>query len=549
MSERAHLLEVENLSVEFDTSRGVLRAVDEVSWHLDRGETLAILGESGSGKSVSASAVLGLIDSPPGFITSGRILFEGEDLLTKSEAERRQINGQRIAMIFQDTLASFNPVYTVGWQIAEAFHAHGVTGREAHSRTLELMRRVGIPDPERRIRDYPHQFSGGQRQRLMIAMAIALSPDILLADEPTSALDVTVQAEILKLLKALQKDVGMGMLLITHDLGVAAEVADRVAVMQQGRIVETGPVAEVLGDPQHPYTRRLLAAMPGRDFAPERPQDGDKPLLEVRDLSKSYQLRFGPFGRSGAPELLALDKARFEVFKGETIGIVGESGSGKSTLARTLLRIEQPTSGDALFDGASLYGRAETKSLSRRIQAVFQDPSASLNPRLTVAEIIAEPWEIHPGVLAPRDRPARIAELLEQVGLDGSMASRYPHQFSGGQRQRIAIARAMALRPELIVCDEAVSALDASIQAQVVDLLRDLQRQYGMSYLFITHDLSVVRGFADRIIVMQQGRIVEQGSTRQIFEAPQSDYTRQLLASRPLLERHHFDTSIQKQSK
>ncbi len=533
-----HLLEVENLCVEFDTQRGVVPAVRNVSWHLDRGETLAILGESGSGKSVSASAVMGLIDSPPGFITSGRILLEGEDLLQKSDVERLDINGRRIAMIFQDTLAALNPVYPVGWQIAEAFRAHGVEAGEARKRSLELLRKVGIPDPDRRIRDYPHQFSGGQRQRVMIAMAIAMSPDLLLADEPTSALDATVQAAILKLLKELQAETGMGMLLITHDLGVVVEVADRVAVMQNGAIVETGPVKEVFSNPKHPYTRKLLDAVPGHQPFAAKAEGEPNILLKVRDLTKHHAISKGIFSRHTGDVVRALDGVSFDLYRGETLGIVGESGSGKSTLARALLGIEAPTAGNAEFDGQPMFGvpREQARRRSRNIQAVFQDPTASLNPRMTVADIISEPWEIHPEVLPKAQRPARVAELLEQVGLKAAHAARYPHQFSGGQRQRIAIARALALKPDLIICDEAVSALDVSIQAQVIDLLKDLKDQYGLSYIFITHDLAVVKDFADRIIVMRNGRIVEQGSTEQIFTAPAQAYTRELIAARPILE-------------
>lgn len=538
MTKPTHLLEVQDLSVEFDTNRGVVSAVKHVNWYLDRGETLAILGESGSGKSVSSAAVMGLIDSPPGFITSGRILLDGEDILRKSDAERLDINGRRIAMIFQDTLAALNPVYSVGWQIAEAFRAHGVLASEARERSLELLRKVGIPQPDKRLDDYPHQFSGGQRQRVMIAMAIAMSPDLLLADEPTSALDATVQASILKLLKDLQKETGMGMLLITHDLGVVMEVADRVAVMNGGQIVETGTVAEVFKSPKHPYTRKLLDAVPGHQPFPPKESRVNDTLLAVRDLTKHHVVSLGMFAKHSGNVVKALDGVSFDLRRGETLGIVGESGSGKSTLARSILGIEALTSGGAEFNGKPMFGVSdeETRRRSRHIQAVFQDPTASLNPRMTIAEIISEPWCIHPDTLAKSLRPARVAELLEQVGLSASHALRYPHQFSGGQRQRIAIARALAINPGLIICDEAVSALDVSVQAQVIDLLRLLKTQYGLSYIFITHDLAVVKDFADRIIVMRNGRIVEEGPTEQIFTAPREAYTRELLAARPILE-------------
>jgi len=515
-----HLLEVRNLSVTFHTARGPVRAVRNVSWHLDRGEVLAILGESGSGKSVSASAIMDLIDCPPGEITSGELLFEGRDLLKMGREARRDINGKRIAMIFQDPLSHLNPVYTVGWQIEETMVIHGTPRATARRETVALLAKVGIPDPQHSAGKYPHQFSGGQRQRLMIAMALALRPDILIADEPTTALDVTVQAQILDLLEKLQEETGMGLLLITHDLGVVAEVADRVVVMNGGEIVEQGTAADVYANPQHPYTRKLIAAAPGKG---EMPADRDRvePLLSVTGLSKVY----GGF--------TALQSADFELAEGETVAIVGESGSGKSTLAKCLLRLEEPTAGRAMYKGRDLFRLSprELYQMRRDIQMVFQDPTQSLNPRMSVYDLVSEAWVIHPEIL-PRDRwRARVAELLEQVGLSPEHLHRYPHQFSGGQRQRIAIARALALEPRVIICDEAVSALDVSIQAQVIELLADLRRRLGLSYVFIAHDLPVVRDFADRVIVMQGGRIVEQGTVRQIFEAPRETYTKNLLAA------------------
>jgi peptide/nickel transport system ATP-binding protein len=409
----------------------------------------------------------------------------------------------------------------VGSQIAETMTAHGRPRAEARARALELMKRVGIPDAENRIDAYPHQFSGGQRQRLMIAMALALKPDILIADEPTTALDVTVQAQILALLEELQAETGMGLVLITHDLGVVAEVADRVVVMNSGQIVETGTAAQVYRDPSHPYTKKLIAAVPGTgDMA--RPLDtGIKPVLEVNRLCKSYG------------EFEALKDASLTVLPGETVAIVGESGSGKSTLAKTLLRLEEATSGEALYQGRDLMTmpRGELFAMRRQIQMVFQDPTQSLNPRMTVGQIISEAFVIHREIL-PKDRwKDRVEELLHQVGLDPGHVHRYPHQFSGGQRQRIAIARALALEPKLIICDEAVSALDVSIQAQVMRLLKRLQDGLGLSFLFIAHDLPLVRDFAHRVVVMQGGRIVEQGPVRQIFDAPRQDYTRALLAA------------------
>ena len=516
-----HLLEVRNLTVDFHTARGAVHAVRDVSWHLDRGECLAILGESGSGKSVSASAVMNLIDCPPGEIVTGEILFEGRNLLTLSDEARRELNGKRIAMIFQDPMSHLNPVYSVGFQIAETMTAHGVAGSDARARALDLMRRVGIPDPEMKIDAYPHQFSGGQRQRLMIAMALALKPDILIADEPTTALDVTVQAQILALLEELQRETGMGLLLITHDLGVVAEVADRVVVMNSGEIVETGTAAEVYRNPRHPYTRKLIGAVPGAGEMAAPLDTGINPILDIQGLTKKY----GPF--------TALDNASLTVLPGETVAIVGESGSGKSTLAKTLLRLEEATSGAAYYGGKDLISIPpnELFALRREIQMVFQDPTQSLNPRMSVGQIISEAFAIHPGIL-PKDRwAARVQELLHQVGLDPGHIHRYPHQFSGGQRQRIAIARALALEPKLIICDEAVSALDVSIQAQVIDLLNKLQEDLGLSYLFIAHDLPLVRDFAHRVVVMQGGRIVEQGPVQQIFENPRQPYTKALLAA------------------
>jgi peptide/nickel transport system ATP-binding protein len=534
-----HLLEVEGLAVEFHTAAGTVHAVNGISWHVDSGETLALLGESGSGKSVSAAAVMNLIDSPPGYVTAGRILYRGQDLLRMPSEQRRPINGRQIAMIFQDTLAHLNPVYSVGWQIAETIRAHGeASAGEARARAVALLERVGIPEPRRRADDYPHQFSGGQRQRVMIAMALALRPDVLIADEPTTALDVTVQAQILALLRELQAETGMALVLITHDLGVVAEVADRVAVMHDGRIVETGPVRQIFHSPAHAYTRRLMAAIPGRQallgHGGERAPAG--PLLRVEGLAKHYEITKGLMRRKTGEVTRAVDGVSFDLEAGETLGLVGESGSGKSTLARTLLRLEEPTEGRVSYRGDDLVklAPAELLRLRRLIQVVFQDPYASLNPRMTVAQIIAEPWSIHNDVLPKARWQGRVCELLEQVGMHPEHARRYPHQFSGGQRQRIAIARALALRPEVIICDEAVSALDVSIQAQVIALLWELQKTFGLAYLFIAHDLPVVRHFADRVLVMHQGRIVEQGPTEQIFERPQHPYTRALLAASPV---------------
>jgi len=514
------LLDVRNLSVDFHTARGTVHAVKNVSWSVNRGETLAILGESGSGKSVSASAVMNILDMPPAHIVGGEILFEGKDLLKVSYEDHRALNGKRIAMIFQDPLSHLNPVYTVGWQIIEMMTAHGRPADAARARALELIGRVGIADPEAALHKYPHQFSGGQRQRLMIAMALMLKPDILIADEPTTALDVTIQADVLALLKELQAETGMGLVLITHDLGVVAEIADRVVVMSKGEIVEAGTPREVYHNAQHPYTRQLIGAAPGRGEI--KLLDAAAPvLLETRKLCKTYG------------EFTALKDVSLVLHRGQSLAVVGESGSGKSTLARAILRLEQADSGEAIWKGQNLLSMNAKELLARRgeIQMVFQDPTQSLNPRMSVYQLIAEGWDIHRLLPDRKARQGRVGELLAQVGLQPEHAARYPHQFSGGQRQRIAIARALALEPELIICDEAVSALDVSIQAQVIALLNDLKERLGISFLFIAHDLGVVRDFADTVIVMKAGEIVERGPTTQIFDAPQHEYTRRLLAA------------------
>ncbi|ODS51615.1 MAG: ABC transporter ATP-binding protein [Agrobacterium sp. SCN 61-19] len=515
-----HLLEVRNLSVEFHTAVGVVKAVRNMSYHLDRGETLAILGESGSGKSVSSSAIMNLIDMPPGRISSGEILLDGVDLLTMPLSKRLEINGRKIAMIFQDPLSHLNPVYTVGWQIREALTTHGTDSTKAQTEALRLLGRVGIPDPENALDKYPHEFSGGQRQRVMIAMALALRPDLLIADEPTTALDVTVQAEVLALLKELQRETGMAILIITHDLGVVAEIADRVVVMEKGVLVEAGSVREVYKNPQHPYTKKLIAAAPGKGEMHE-PLKGAEPVLSVRDMRKNY----GAFA--------ALKGVSFDLLAGETLAVVGESGSGKSTLARILLRLDEPDSGSARWKGRDLFqlSPAELFKLRRDLQMVFQDPTQSLNPRMTVYQLISEAWVIHPDILPKSKWRERVAELLTQVGLGPEHMGRYPHQFSGGQRQRVAIARALALEPQLIICDEAVSALDVSVQAQVIALLDKLRKEMGIAFIFIAHDLPVVRDFADHVMVMQKGEVIELGTVREIFETPKQAYTQALLAA------------------
>jgi peptide/nickel transport system ATP-binding protein len=515
-----HLLEVRNLSVEFHTAGGVVHAVRDISYHIDRGETLAILGESGSGKSVSSSAIMNLIDMPPGRISAGEILLDGKDLLKIPAEARREINGKRIAMIFQDPLSHLNPVYTVGWQIREAMTTHGQDATKSTAEAKRLLARVGIPDPDIAMKKYPHEFSGGQRQRVMIAMALALRPDLLIADEPTTALDVTVQAEVLSLLKELQRETGMAVLIITHDLGVVAKIADRVVVMEKGALVESGTVRDVYKNPQHAYTKKLISAAPGKGDMHEPDAKGEA-LLSVRDVRKRY----------GAFE--ALKGISFDLMAGETMAVVGESGSGKSTLARVLLRLDEPDAGSALWKGRDLFqlSPAELYKLRRDLQMVFQDPTQSLNPRMTVFQLISEAWVIHPDILPRAKWRERVTELLRQVELSPEHMSRYPHQFSGGQRQRIAIARALALEPKLIICDEAVSALDVSVQAQVIALLDQLRRNMGLSFIFIAHDLPVVRDFADHVMVMQKGKVVEMGTVRQVFEAPREEYTRALLAA------------------
>ena len=518
------MLVVEGLTVALPPGADRAHAVSGVSFTLAAGEVLCIVGESGSGKSVSASAVMGLL--PPALRpTAGRIGFEGKDLLRATPSAMRALRGTRLGMIFQEPMTALNPLMRVGQQLAEVMQVHGVpVGR----RPLELLESVQLPDPPRMLRAYPHQLSGGQRQRVMIAMALALEPAILIADEPTTALDVTTQKEILRLIRDVQRRRGTGVLFITHDFGVVAEIADRVAVMQSGVIVEQGSADAVLNRPQHPYTRALIAAVPARARAARAPETGPV-LLEMQGVGKTYRrpsLLRGP----GTP---AVVDATLHIRRGETLGLVGESGSGKSTLARCVVDLVVPDEGSIRFDGAELRGlsRAGWLPLRRRIGMVFQDPFASLNPRRRVGDIIAEGPVAH-GVPRAAAR-AQAADLLRLVRLDPGAADRFPHEFSGGQRQRIGIARALALQPELLVADEPVSALDVSVQAGILALLEELRSRLGLTMLFITHDLRVAAQVCDRVAVMQRGRIVEQGPTGTVFGDPQHEYTRMLLDSVP----------------
>jgi ABC-type glutathione transport system ATPase component len=520
------LLSVQDLTIALPPGADRPHAVAGVSFTLDPGEVLCIVGESGSGKSLSAAAIMGLL--PPVLRRErGTIEFEGRDLLALSQTEMRAFRGARLGMIFQEPMTALNPLMRVGDQIAEVLAVHNAGG--ARDRVPELLAAVNLPDPTRLARAWPHLLSGGQRQRVMIAMALALEPTLLIADEPTTALDVTTQMQILRLIKDIQQRRGMGVLFITHDFGVVAEIADRVAVMQEGRIVEAGGTTQVLDAPEHPYTRALIAAVPHR-MAAHIPAEG-RPVLEVVGVRKTFRRGAGLFG--GGTTVHAVADADFVLRKGETLGLVGESGSGKSTLARCVVRLVQPDEGAIRFHDTNLarLDRRGWKPFRKRIQMVFQDPFASLNPRRRVSEIIAD-GPIAAGT--PRiEALHRVGELLSLVQLDPSAADRFPHEFSGGQRQRIGIARALAMDPELLIADEPVSALDVSVQAQVLDLLEELRQRLGLTMLFITHDLRVAAQICSRIAVMQHGRIVEQGETAQVFNTPRHPYTQSLLDSIP----------------
>ncbi len=581
------LLEVKNLKTYFTTEEGTVKAVDDVSFTLNRGETVGIVGESGSGKSVTSLSIMRLIPMPPGRIAGGEILYypkdqdEPIDLVKLSEDQIRKYRGNDISVIFQEPMTSLNPVFTCGNQVTEAIRLHqNVSKSEARERTLELFKKVELPDPPRIFRSYPHQLSGGQKQRVMIAMAMSCNPDVLIADEPTTALDVTVQKTILDLMNDLRQEIDASIIFITHDLGVIAEIADRVIVMYKGKIVEQGDVYQIFANPQHPYTKGLLACRPPLDYrlsklpvvsdfmsvtmnedgsrnitekqssveevienfkvSPEQTKErhrnlfAKEPILEVKNLSTWFASKKNFFGKA-LSYVKAVDDVTFDVYPGETLGLVGESGCGKTTLGRTIIKLQEARGGEIIFRGKDLLklNQAEMKVQRRDLQIIFQDPYSSLNPRMTIGNAIMEPMQVH-GVLAnDEERKARVIELLETVNLEARHFTRYPHEFSGGQRQRICVARALALEPKFIICDESVSALDVSVQAQVLNLLLELQAKLNLTYIFISHDLSVVKFMSDRMIVMNKGKIEEMGVADEIYADPKRDYTRGLIEAIP----------------
>jgi glutathione transport system ATP-binding protein len=561
MKDRKPLLSVEGLSVEF----GASRVVDDLSFSVEAGKTVAVVGESGSGKSVTSLSTMRLADMMGATFASGRIMFEDKDLLKASQKEMRSIRGKEIAMIFQEPMTSLNPVFTIGDQICEVLVLHEKMGKTAAmAEAGRLLDMVRLPDATELLTRYPHQLSGGMRQRVMIAMALACRPKLLIADEPTTALDVTIQAQILNIMRDLQKTLGMGMVFITHDMGVVAEMADYVVVMWKGRKVEEGPVREIFANPQHPYTRTLLAAVPrlgsmtGEDFPKRLPltvlQDGqptvvgeervqdtakynERPLLSVRDLFVRFDIRKNLFGKA-THRCSAVQKITFDIHPGETLALVGESGSGKSTIGRTIQQLQGSMGGEIAFNGRtySSMSAAERFRMRQEVQYIFQDPFASLDPRKTVGFSIAEPINTHSLISSQKAVRRRVDELLERVGLSSEFATRYPHEFSGGQRQRVCIARALASDPRLIIADEALSALDVSIQAQIINLFMDLQAERGLAYLFISHDMAVVEKMSHRVAVLYLGQIMEMGSRRQVFETPTHDYTRRLLSAVPVAD-------------
>ena len=542
-AENGHLLQVENLAVDFVQGRKVTHAVKGVSFHIEKGETLALVGESGSGKSTVALSVLRLLPYPAARHPSGEIRFKGRDLLHAPEAELRRVRGNDITMIFQEPMTSLNPLHTVEKQIGEILEVHqGLTGEKARARIVELLEEVGIPEPEKRLSSYPHQLSGGQRQRVMIAMALANRPDLLIADEPTTALDVTVQAQILKLLKRLQRQHDMAMLLITHDLTIVRRVADRVAVMKDGEIVELKPTEELFANPEHPYTQMLLASEPKGD---PPPLDESAPVvMEAENLKVWFPIRKGILRRT-VGYIRAVNGISVKIRQGQTLGVVGESGSGKTTLGLALLRLIQ-SEGPIVFMGRHIEDCDAKcmRPLRRHAQIVFQDPFGSLSPRLSIRQIVEEGLLIQAPDLTYEERVALVAKALNEVGIDPATMERYPHEFSGGQRQRIAIARAMVLHPRFVVLDEPTSALDLTVQAQIVDLLRSLQEKYDLAYMFISHDLRVVKALASELLVMRHGELVESGPAAEIFENPQHPYTQALLKAAFELEAVEDDAVV-----
>lgn len=541
------LLEVRNLRTYLQSGGGKVRAVDDVSFSIPKGEIFCLVGESGSGKSVSALSVIRLLPDGIASHPSGEILFNGRDLLKLDDPGIRAVRGSQIAMIFQEPMTSLNPVLTIGEQITEALQLHhpDMSDAEAEQRTIMALEQVQIPQASRRFRDYPHQLSGGQRQRVMIAMALACEPQLLIADEPTTALDVTVQAEILRLMRKLQDDTGMSMLFITHDFGVVAQMAQWVGVMQQGKLVEVGPSAEVLRRPQHAYTKQLLAALPENLAKPalvrtqqqtEQSAAGPTPLLQIRDLKVWFPIKKGVLRRT-VDYVRAVDDVSLDIPQGQIVALVGESGCGKTTLGRAVLQLEQPTSGSIQIQGRELTGLSarELRPLRRKMQIAFQDPQSSLNPRLLIETALTEPMKVH-GIGANQEERIELAgQLLESIQLNRDFLWRYPHEFSGGQRQRIGLARALALNPEFIVCDEITSALDVSVQAEILQLLLSIRQQRNLTLLFITHNIGVVEYLSDRTVVMYKGKIVEQGKTAQVCGQPQHPYTQKLLAAVPRL--------------
>ena len=524
------VLDISDVVVDFKTVSGTVHAVRGVSYQVHRGETLAVVGESGSGKSVTARAIMGMLPENGTVGADAKVLFNGRDLIGLPEEEMQKVRGDRITMIFQEPLTSLNPVYRVGDQVGEIIRQHRKTSKEeTRAEVIRLLEEVQIPDPEARFSQYPHQLSGGQRQRVMIAMAIANRPDILIADEPTTALDVTVQAQILSLLKDLQKKYGMAIILITHDLTVVQQTSDRVCVMRYGEIVERGRTADIFGNPQHPYTKHLIASEPsGR---PDPLPDGSPEVMRTDDLRVVFNIRHGSFFNRKTLELVAVNDVTLGIQAGETLGIVGESGSGKTTLGMSMIRLMKPTAGQVTFKGDRIdhLTRRQLRGLRTNVQVVFQDPFSSLNPRMIVRQIIAEGLTVNGIGADSAERDKMVEEALAEVQLPADVMDRFPHEFSGGQRQRIAIARAMVLRPDFILLDEPTSALDLSIQAQIIDLLRDLRRRHDLSYLFISHDLKVVKALCHNVMVMQHGNVVEAGKTADVLEQPKTDYTKRLV--------------------